>query len=143
MKNILIINGPNINMLGTREPTTYGLLTLEDVNTRIATEAEVMRVGVEFFQSNVEGEIIGAIQDSQSKFDAIILNAGAYTHYSFAIRDAISSIDLPCVEVHLTNVYARDEFRQKSTIAAVCVGQICGFGVGSYILALKALVQQF
>ena len=142
MKKILIINGPNLNMLGKREPEVYGTLTLDEINTRIASEAEVMRIEVEFFQSNVEGKIIDAIHLAEGTANGIIINAGAYTHYSFAIRDAIASVSVPCVEVHLSNVYARDEFRHKSVIAPVCVGQISGFGIMSYLLALRALIQK-
>ena len=142
MKNIRIINGPNLNMLGVREPEIYGSLTLDEINTRIASEAEVLRIGVEFFQFNGEGDIISAIQSAQGVADGIILNAGAYTHYSYAIRDAVSSVSVPCIEVHLSNIYARDEFRHTSVIAPVCVGQIAGFGIISYLLALRALTQK-
>ncbi len=142
MKKILVINGPNLNMLGIREPDTYGEMTLDELNTRIASEAEVMRIDIDFFQSNSEGEIIDAIQSAQEDADGIILNAGAYTHYSYAIRDAIASVSVPCVEVHLSNVCARDDFRHDSVISAVCMGQISGFGLKSYLLALRALVQK-
>ena len=143
MKKIRIINGPNLNMLGVREPEVYGALTLDEINTRIASEAEVMRIGTEFFQFSCEGEIVDAIHSAEGNADGIILNAGAYTHYSYAIRDAIASITVPCVEVHLSNIYARDEFRHKSVIAPVCMGQISGFGTVSYLLAMRALVQKF
>lgn len=142
MKKILVINGPNLNMLGTREPDVYGTLTLDAINTRLASEAEVMRIEVEFYQSNSEGEIIDAIQSAEGDAHGIILNAGAYTHYSYAIRDAISSISVPCIEVHLSNVHARDEFRHTSVIAPVCMGQISGFGILSYLLAMRALIQK-
>lgn len=142
MKRILVINGPNLNMLGTREPEVYGEMTLDELNTRIASEAEVMRVDIDFIQSNSEGEITDAIQSAQETADGIILNAGAYTHYSYAIRDAVASISVPCVEVHLSNIYAREEFRHHSVIAPVCAGQISGFGIKSYLLALRALVQK-
>ena len=142
MKKILVINGPNLNMLGTREPDVYGTLTLDAINTRIASEAEVMRIDVEFHQSNSEGEIIDAIQSAEGVAHGIILNAGAYTHYSYAIRDAIASVSVPCIEVHLSNVHARDEFRHTSVIAPVCMGQISGFGIMSYLLALRALLQK-
>lgn len=142
MKRILVINGPNLNMLGIREPDTYGEMTLDEMNTRIASEAEVMRIEIGFIQSNSEGEIIDAIQSAQGETDGIILNAGAYTHYSYAIRDAIASVSVPCVEVHLSNVDARDDFRHDSVISAVCMGQISGFGLKSYLLALRALVQK-
>lgn len=142
MKKILVINGPNLNMLGTREPDVYGTLTLDAINTRIASEAEVMRIEVEFVQSNSEGEIIDAIHSAEGDAHGIILNAGAYTHYSYAIRDAVSAVSVPCVEVHLSNVYARDEFRCTSVIAPVCMGQISGFGILSYLLAMRVLVQK-
>jgi len=142
MKKILVINGPNLNMLGVREPEVYGDMTLDAINTRIASEAEVMRIEVDFFQSNSEGGIIDAIQSAEGEADGIILNAGAYTHYSYAIRDAISSISVPCVEVHLSNIFARDDFRHDSVIAPVCAGHISGFGIKSYLLALRALVQK-
>jgi 3-dehydroquinate dehydratase-2 len=129
-------------MLGIREPDTYGEMTLDEMNTRIASEAEVMRIEIGFIQSNSEGEIIDAIQSAQDEADGIILNAGAYTHYSYAIRDAIASVSVPCVEVHLSNVDARDDFRHDSVISAVCMGQISGFGLKSYLLALRALVQR-
>ena len=143
MKKILVINGPNLNMLGIREPDVYGTLTLDALNTRLASEAEVMRIEVEFYQSNSEGEIIDAIHSAEGDAHGIILNAGAYTHYSYAIRDAISAISVPCIEVHLSNVHARDEFRHTSVIAPVCIGQISGFGIMSYLLAMRALMQKF
>ncbi len=142
MKKILVINGPNLNMLGTREPDVYGEMTLDELSTRLASEAEVMRIDIDFFQSNSEGEIIDAIQSTQGDADGIILNAGAYTHYSYAIRDAIASVTVPCVEVHLSNIFSRDDFRHDSVIAPVCAGQISGFGIKSYLLALRALVQK-
>jgi 3-dehydroquinate dehydratase-2 len=142
MKNILVINGPNLNMLGTREPDVYGEMTLDELNTRLASEAEVMRIDIDFLQSNSEGEIIDAIQSAEGDADGIILNAGAYTHYSYAIRDAIASVTVPCVEVHLSNIFLREDFRHVSVIAPVCAGQISGFGIKSYLLALRALVQK-
>lgn len=141
MKNILIINGPNLDMLGVREPQTYGVMTLEEICGRIREEARQLGVTTEFFQSNCEGEIIDAIHAAQGKNDGIILNAGAYTHYSIAIRDAIASVSVPCVEVHLSNIAAREEFRHRSVIGPVCTGSIAGFGCASYLLALRALVQ--
>ncbi len=142
MKKVLVINGPNLNMLGIREPEVYGETSLDAINTRVASEAEVMRIDVEFFQSNSEGEIIDAIHSAHGEADGIILNAGAYTHYSYAIRDAVASVDAPCVEVHLSNIYSRDDFRKTSVIAPVCIGQISGFGIKSYLLALRALLQK-
>ncbi len=142
MKTIRIINGPNLNMLGVREPEVYGSLTLDEINTRVASEAEVLRIQVEFMQFSGEGEIIDAIHSAQGAVDGIILNAGAYTHYSYAIRDAIASVSVPVVEVHLSNIHARDEFRHTSVIAPACAGQISGFGVASYLLALRALLHR-
>ena len=134
---IIIINGPNLNMLGIREPDIYGNTSLENVNkysVEKCSEAELS-----FFQSNIEGEIVDAIHSAYEKYDGIVLNAGAYTHYSIAIRDAISAVSIPCVEVHLSNVYNREEFRRVSVIAPVCSGSISGFGADSYVLAVKAL----
>ncbi len=136
---ILIINGPNLNLLGMREPAHYGSDTLEDVNKYI--KESFPEIDFEFYQSNHEGGIIDKIHSANGVFDGIVLNAGAYTHYSYAIRDAISAISVPVVEVHLSNIHARDEFRHKSVLAAVCRGQISGFGKNSYILGVKALAQ--
>jgi len=133
-----VINGPNLNMLGQREPDKYGDQDLESIELQIEQKAQDLDVGCTFFQSNIEGELVGAIQDA-SESDGVILNAGAYTHYSIAIRDAISAIKAPVVEVHISNVFAREDFRQVSMIAAVCRGTISGFGVMGYILALTAL----
>ncbi len=139
--NILVINGPNINMLGTREPEIYGTLTLEKINEGIIEYAKELGVKVVFFQSNIEGEIVDAIQGAKADCRGIIINPAAYTHTSVAIRDAISAVGLPAVEVHLSNIHAREEFRKNSFIAPVCIGQISGFGENSYKLGLKALVE--
>lgn len=136
---ILIINGPNLNMLGVREPEKYGNETLSDINEKVKGYCDANNIGVEFYQSNIEGEIINKIHSARGNFDGIILNAGAYTHYSYAIRDAIPIADMPVVEVHLTNVHSREEFRHNSVIAPVCKGQICGFGSNSYLVAVRAL----
>lgn len=136
---ILIINGPNLNMLGIREPEKYGNETLADINERIKKYCDDNNIDVEFYQSNIEGEIINKIHSARGNFDGIIMNAGAFTHYSYAIRDAIPIAEMPVVEVHLTNVHAREEFRHKSVIAPVCKGQICGFGSNSYLVAVRAL----
>ena len=136
---ILVINGPNLNMLGVREPETYGTQTLKDINNDLMNYAKGKGAECSFFQSNCEGEIISAIQSVLTEYDACIINAGAYTHYSYAIRDAISSVNKPFVEVHMSNVMAREEFRHKSVIGPVCVGTIAGFGAESYRLALSAL----
>jgi 3-dehydroquinate dehydratase-2 len=138
--NILIINGPNLNMLGKREPGVYGGETLDEINEWLAEEARALGSTLEFFQSNGEGEIVTAIQDS-AEYDGIVLNAGAYTHYSIAIRDAIASVDTPVVEVHLSNIHAREHFRHISVIAPVCKGSIAGFGKTGYKLALISLIQ--
>ena len=137
---ILVINGVNLDMLGMREPQIYGGRTLEQINNDLATEAKELNVDIEFVSSNIEGEIVEYIHSGRL-YDGIILNAGAYTHYSIAIRDAISSIKTPCVEVHLSNVHKREEFRHTSVISAVCKGVIAGFGEMSYSLALYALVK--
>jgi 3-dehydroquinate dehydratase-2 len=137
--NILVIHGPNLNLLGTREPEIYGTLTLAEIDARIAREAERLRVRATAVQHNVEGEIIQAIHDARDTYAGIVINAGAYTHYSYAIRDAIAAVGIPTVEVHMSNVHAREEFRAHSVIAAVCRGSICGFGPDSYLLGLRAL----
>lgn len=135
MKNIIVINGPNLNLLGMREPDKYGSDTLESINNALSEDATRLDMSLSFFQSNIEGEIVTAIQDAKDA-DGIILNAGGYTHTSVAIRDAISAIDTPVVEVHISNVFAREEFRNISLIAPVCRGSISGFGKQSYLLAL-------
>ncbi len=139
MKKVLILNGPNLNLLGIREPDIYGNETLEDIAKKTNSEAQNLNIDIDFVQTNHEGEIIDKIHDAQNKYDAIIINPGAYTHYSIAIRDAIKSTNIPTIEVHLSNIYAREEFRSKSVIAPICIGQISGFGSNSYIMALKAL----
>lgn len=140
MKKYLILNGPNLNMLGVREPGFYGQETLDTVCKKIADRAEKMGVETDFYQSNSEGEIINAIHAAMGKYDGIVLNPGAFTHYSYAIRDAIASVSVPVIEVHISNVHKREEFRHHSVTAPVCVGQICGLGTNGYILALEALV---
>lgn len=136
----LVINGPNLNLLGSREPEKYGNKTLSDIENDLFEYAKKLNCEIETYQSNIEGEIINKIQQADKNFNGIIINPGGYSHTSVAIRDAISSISTPCVEVHITNIHAREEFRQKSIIAPVCVGQIAGFGENSYKLGLKALV---
>lgn len=137
---IMVINGPNINMLGTREPEIYGSLTLEDIINEINDYAKTLGVEIETFQSNVEGEIVTSVQKAKNDCCGIVINPAAYTHTSVAIRDAIAAVGLPCVEVHLSNIHKREEFRKNSLTAPVCIGQIAGFGANSYKLGLKALV---
>ncbi len=136
---ILILNGPNLNLLGERDAAHYGSTALEDINKSLKDYAAKRGVELIFRQSNSEGALIDALHEARHQCRAVILNAGAYTHYSYAIRDAIEAIKIPCVEVHLSNIHAREEFRRTSVLAPVCVGQICGFGADSYRLALEAL----
>ncbi len=142
MNKILVINGPNLNLLGTREPEIYGSTTLDDINKMLKVQADKLGVKIDFIQSNIEGEIVTAIQNARAVYDFILLNAAAFTHYSVAIRDAISAIDVPVIEIHLSNVHAREEFRHHSVIAPVVLGQISGFGVDSYIAALDIAVRK-
>lgn len=137
---ILVLNGPNLNMLGQREPEVYGSETLAGINRSVGALADELNVTVEFFQSNSEGELVDKIQLASCCFDGIIINPAAYTHTSVAIRDAIAAVGLPTVEVHLSNVYRREEFRHKSLVAPVVLGQIAGFGSAGYLLALRGLV---
>ena len=139
----LVINGPNLNLLGEREPDKYGVKTLEQINDELKSFGADNGVEVEFYQSNVEGEIVNAIQDAKNNFDGIILNPAAYTHTSVAIRDALLATKIPAVEVHLSNVYSREEFRQTTYTTGVCIGQIAGFGGYGYQLALLALKNSF
>ncbi len=138
---ILILNGPNINMLGKREPHIYGNKTYHDLCNDLLEFAKDIDVKLSIFQSNHEGELIDKIQEAESKFDAIIINAGAFTHYSIALHDALKSVSLPSLEVHISNIHAREEFRHKSVIASACVGQICGLGLYSYNAALLYFAQ--
>ena len=139
-KKILVINGPNLNLLGTREPEIYGSTTLADINDLLRNRAEKLGVEINFFQSNIEGEIVTQIQKARGVYNFILLNAAAFTHYAIAIRDAISAVNVPVIEIHLSNIHAREEFRHHSVIAPVVMGQICGFGVESYIAALDIAV---
>ncbi len=140
-KHIAVIQGPNLNMLGKRELGIYGSNTLEDINSAIAAEARKLKVTVEFFQSNTEGEIVTFIQKCRGRADGIIMNAGAFTHYSVALRDAIAAAEVPTVEAHISNIYRREPFRHVSMIAPVCIGQVCGLGTFSYIVGLRALIE--
>lgn len=137
---VLFLNGPNLNLLGTREPEVYGRTTLADIEAKVRERAAQLKVSVDFRQSNQEGELVNWIQEAKSKFEVIVINAAAYTHTSVALRDAISAVGVPAIEIHLSNIHAREEFRHKSLIAPVCKGQISGFGAKSYILALEASV---
>ena len=140
---ILIINGPNINMLGIREPDIYGRTTYGDLCTQCLEYAKSVGVECEIYQSNHEGDLIDRIHSARPEFDGIILNAGAFTHYSYALRDAIASVAVPTVEVHMSNVDAREDFRRISVIGPVCIGSVSGFGSFSYHLALAALIERF
>lgn len=139
MKKILIINGPNLNLLGIREPDVYGNFSLIDIENNLKKLADELKIEIYCFQSNNEGEIVDKIGMAKEKFDGIIINPAAYTHTSIAIRDAISAINLPVIEVHISNIYAREEFRHNSFVAPVCVGQISGMGIDGYLFALKKL----
>ena len=137
----LVINGVNLNLTGKRETSVYGAQTLDEINAEIAAFCRAQGDSVAFYQSNIEGELVNALHDAflNKTCDGIIFNAGAYTHYSYALRDAIAAIDIPVVEVHMSNVHAREEFRHKSVLSEVCKGVICGFGKGSYLAAVCAL----
>lgn len=141
-KHIAVVHGPNLNMLGRREVGIYGGRTMESINADVEAEARKLGVTVEFFQSNGEGELVTFVQQCRGRADGILLNAGAYTHYSVALRDGIGAAAVPTVEVHISNIYKREAFRHVSMIAPVCLGQICGFGPYSYILGLRALVEE-
>lgn len=137
---ILFLNGPNLNLLGQREPEVYGKATLAEIEGEVRRRAGPLGAEIEFKQTNVEGELVAWIQQAKGKADVIVLNAAAYTHTSIAIRDAIVAVGVPTIEIHLSNIHTREEFRHRSLIAAVCLGQIAGFGTQSYILGLEAAV---
>lgn len=136
---MLVLNGPNLNLLGQRQPEIYGSVSLSQIESLVRARAAALGIEVDFRQTNSEGQLVDWIQDARGKFDAIVLNAAAYTHTSIAIRDALSAVNIPTVEVHLSNIHAREDFRRRSLIAEVCVGQISGFGPHSYLLAIDAV----
>ena len=140
-RKILVLHGPNLNLLGKRQPEIYGRLTLEQINRKIRSLAKDLEVEVEIRQSNSEGELVNWIQESPKQFGAIVINAAAYTHSSVALRDALTAVGIPAVEVHISNIHKREEFRKRSLIAEAVVGQIAGFGVNSYLLGLRAAVE--
>ncbi|WP_054024274.1 type II 3-dehydroquinate dehydratase [Bacillus sp. FJAT-28004] len=141
MHKIVVLNGPNLNMLGIREPSVYGTETLADIESLLKDKAETLGVSVEFFQTNHEGDMIDRIHSAYGKVDGIVINPGAWTHYSYALRDALSTVGLPIIEVHMSNIHKRESFRHMSVVAAIAVGQIAGFGSDSYELGLTALVR--
>jgi len=141
VKRILVIHGPNLNLLGTREKQVYGTVTLPEIDQALQALAKELGVELKVMQSNHEGEIVSAIHAAMGQSDGLLINPGAYTHTSVAIRDAVAGTGLPCVEVHLSNIHAREEFRQHSFIAPVAKGQIAGFGMHSYLLGLRAIAQ--
>ncbi len=136
---IIIINGPNLNLLGEREQSQYGKLTFEELKEKCLKTSKSLKIDIEFYQSNIEGEIVTKIQDSRNKYDGIIINAAGFTHSSVSIRDALDIIKKPKIELHISNIYKREEFRQKSLISDVVTGIICGLGINGYILAIKAM----
>ena len=138
--DVLLINGPNLNLVGKREPTIYGSQTLEDIQEELLTLATELGTKLRFFQSNSEGEMIDCIHNSAGSIDGILINAGAYTHTSIALRDALLGVAIPYVEVHLSNIYSREEFRHKSFLSDKALGLVCGFGANSYQLALQGIV---
>lgn len=140
MFKILLIHGPNLNLLGSREPGIYGNVGFDEINERMRRTAQENGAELKIFQSNSEGALVDAIQDARNWADGIVINPGAYSHYSIAMRDALSAVKLPTIEVHLSNIHAREEFRHRLMLTPVCVGMICGLGWRSYLYALQALI---
>ena len=140
MAKVLVLNGPNLNLLGTREPAIYGSTTLKDIEAMRLKRASEAGIAIDFFQSNHEGELVDRVQAANHNYDYIIFNAAAFTHYSIALRDAIGAIEVPVIEVHISNIHKREEFRHTSVLAPVALGQICGLGVESYLAALEAVI---
>ena len=142
MGKVLVLHGPNLNLLGAREPEVYGCTTLSDINRMMAERAQAAGVAIDFFQSNHEGALVDAIQEARGQYDFIIFNAAAYTHYSIALRDAIAAVQIPVIEVHISNIHKREAFRHTSVLAPVVLGQICGLGTDSYMAALEAVIRK-
>lgn len=140
MAKVLVLNGPNLNLLGTREPAIYGSATLKDIEAMMLKRASEAGIAIDFFQSNHEGELVDRVQAANHNYDYIIFNAAAFTHYSIALRDAIGAIEVPVIEVHISNIHKREEFRHTSVLAPVALGQICGLGIESYLAALEAVI---
>ncbi|SDG53535.1 3-dehydroquinate dehydratase [Selenomonas sp. WCT3] len=140
MAKVLVLNGPNLNLLGTREPEIYGSTTLKDIERMMAARAQEAGITIDFYQSNHEGCLVDKVQEANHHYDYIIFNAAAFTHYSIALRDAIAAIDVPLIEVHISNIHQREEFRHNSVLAPVAMGQICGLGIESYMAALEAII---